>query len=163
MRRSLRCKRETPQRYGSNQTRPGPLNRSAMKIDSTHFNASRDIHIGLNSALRVEAIPPEEDDDSVDRFDSWYVEKQGVTGGGFYECEGQKYFKENVTVVTAQVENASVRSANKLDVAYGMKAEINPEVQVSRCGLDRLLENCLPSPDTTECYLCSSSADILLG
>jgi hypothetical protein len=112
-----------------------------MTFGANHIKATGDIHIGLTAAVPPRAIPsfPPEGDDPVDRFDSWYVEKHGTADDDFYEFEGQGYVRQNVRVVTAQVENASVRSASEFDVAYGMKAEINTEVQVSQRSLGCLL------------------------
>jgi hypothetical protein len=118
------------------------MNLNDMNIKGNRFHApGGKISVALNHAQAAEAAPTDDYDGVEDQFDSWYVAKQAIADGGFYGRESQQYFKKNISVVIAQVEDAPVRSAREFDVAYGMKAEINPQVRVSQYGLGCLLKN----------------------
>jgi hypothetical protein len=102
-----------------------------LALDQNQFTDCSNINIEVNS--QALSIGPTQQEQDIDQFDAWYVEQQGTTIDGFYKFEGQEYVKTNISVVTTQVENASIEGAHKVDVAYGMKAETS-QVQVSRPG-----------------------------
>jgi hypothetical protein len=133
---SLICDRDVP-KYMARNLKHGNTNLNNLRIGHSQLTASRDLYIDISSEQSSGSNGAEDVEEPIHHFDLWRVRERQTLGGriwdnslGKEQSTKRAYLVERTTDVGVTKLQESAPN-NKVNVAYGLSALVNPEIEVT--------------------------------